>query len=58
MNRMFPVKLAVFFDFQPTGSIFLLLGRRVISAFALGAFQNDYFTHFTSPCFQGYLISG
>ena len=50
MDCVFPVKLAEFLDFQPAGSVLLLLGAGVISAFALSAFQNNDFAHFTSPC--------
>ena len=50
MHRVLAVEFAVFLYFQPSGSVFLLLGAGIISAFALRAFQNDDFTHFTSPC--------
>ena len=45
MNSAFPIKLAELFDFQTPGSIFLLLGGGVVSAFALGALENYDFTH-------------
>ena len=47
MKSMLPVKFAELFDFKTTGSIFLLLGSRVVSAFALGAFKCYDFTHCT-----------
>ena len=50
MNCVLPVKLAVFFDLQTAGSVLFLLRAGVISAFALIAFQNNDFAHFTSPC--------
>ena len=50
MDRVFPVKFAEFLDFQTPRSILFLLGGGIISAFALSAFQNNDFTHFSSPC--------
>ena len=46
MNRVLAVKLAVFFLLKTSGSVSFLLGRRVVSALALGAFQCDNLTHF------------
>ena len=45
MNRVFAVELTVFFLFEPAWSISFLLGGRVISMLAFGAFQCDYLTH-------------
>ena len=42
---MLPLKLAELLDLEAAGSILLLLGRRVVPAFALGAFKNDDFAH-------------
>ena len=42
---MLPLKLAELLDLETAGSVFLLLGRRVVPAFALGAFKNDDFAH-------------
>ena len=49
MHGVLAVKLAVFLFFKTTGSISFLLGRRVIPAFALRAFQCNDFTHLDSP---------
>ena len=45
MNRVFAVELTIFFLFEPARSVSFLLGRRVISMLAFGAFQCDYLTH-------------
>jgi hypothetical protein len=45
VNGVLPFKLAELFDLETTGSILLLLGRRVVPAFALGAFKNNDFAH-------------
>ena len=45
MNRVFAVELTVFLLLEPTRSVSFLLGRRVISMLAFGAFQCDYLTH-------------
>ena len=45
VNGMLPLKLAELLDLEAAGSILLLLGRRVVPAFALGAFKNDDFAH-------------
>ncbi len=50
VHRMLALKLAVFLLFKTTGSVSLLLGCRVVSAFALSAFQCNNFTHLDSPC--------
>ena len=50
MNCVLPVELAVFLDFQTSRSVLFLLRAGVISAFALSAFQNNDFAHFSSPC--------
>ena len=42
---MLPLKLAELLDLETAGSVFLLLGRRVVPAIALGAFTNDDFAH-------------
>ena len=49
MNRVFAFELTVFLLLEPARSVALLLGRRVISMLAFGAFQCDYFTHFRAP---------
>ena len=46
MNRVLAIELAEFFNFEATGSISFFLGARIVSAFTLGAFQNNNFTHF------------
>ena len=50
VHGVFPLKLAVFLLFKTAGSISFLLGRRIIPAFALRAFQCNDFTHLDSPC--------
>ena len=47
MERMFPLKLAKLHLFQTTGGIAFFLGRRIVAPFALGAFQNNQFAHFS-----------
>ena len=50
VHSMLALKLAVFLLLDTTGSISLLLRRRVIPALALSAFQCNNFTHLDSPC--------
>jgi len=45
VHSMLTVKLAEFLLFEPAGSVSLLLGGRVVPAFALSAFQCNYFAH-------------
>jgi hypothetical protein len=45
VDGVLPFKLAELLDLETAGSIFLLLGRRVVPAFALGAFKNNDFAH-------------
>ena len=50
VHRMFTLKLAVFLFLDTAGSIAFLLGRRIVPALALRAFQCNDFTHLDSPC--------
>ena len=45
VDRVLALELAVLFDFEAAGSVLFLLGRRIVSAFALGAFKNNDFAH-------------
>ena len=52
MNGVLAFKLAELFDFKTTGSVFLFLGRSVVPAFALSAFQNNDFAHDLTRSFR------
>ena len=47
MKSMFTLKLAKLHLLKTTGSIAFFFGRRVVAPFALGAFQNNQFAHFS-----------
>ena len=47
MQRVLTVELAKLHLLQTTGSVAFFFGRRVVAPFALGAFQNNQFAHFS-----------
>ena len=52
MNGMLIAKLAIFFYFELTGLVFLILGVRIIPPFALLAGQQYYITHNLFLCLK------
>ena len=49
VDRVLPFKLAILLLFQALGRVTLLFHRRIITPLALGAFQNNQFTHIIYP---------
>ena len=47
MKRMFTLEFAKLHLLKTTGSVAFFFGRRVVAPFALGAFQNNQFAHFS-----------
>jgi len=47
MQRMLTLEFAKLHLFQTTGGIAFFFGRRIVAPFALGAFQNNQFAHFS-----------